>query len=96
MKKKKYLPIFYQFLKNGKIPQHGLCNCMPDDELLKLFTPTATEFYGHPGDESLVILCYWGFDGLPAGCKSGRERVESFSPMRQNILLLMAAINGEL
>lgn len=73
----------------------GLCECaeykLVDAELLELFMPTDDDLYkltedGYP-------RMYWG-DGMPDD--NWLERTDQLTPLRQTIVLFMAAINGEL
>lgn len=82
--KNKYLPLYYRWMKTGKLPnQNGLCGelgrtqsgnwSFEENPLFLLLMPdNANTWY------------YWaGGTGV------------SFNPLRQNIVLLMAAMNGE-
>ena len=90
MKKKKYLPLYYKWIKTGAIDKNGLCNVFGEwnavqrkweyhDKLFKLMIPT---FYTNSTD-------YWAAD-------DDYGKIFGFGPTRQNILLLLAAMNGEL
>jgi hypothetical protein len=93
--KKKYLPLYEEWIKTGKIEDDvdrltgwgGLCNTVLGNEenkdMLKLFEPLNGE---HSGTN------FWAAD-LPHG---DSNRVYGFTPMRQTIVLFLAAINGEL
>lgn len=93
MKKKKYLPLYYQWMKDGKMDlvypgraTGGLCGSSANTDLLGYFFP-------QDGDNAPPS--WWGWeDGF------SMLRLESirhdFTPFRQTILLFMAAINGEL
>lgn len=85
MKKKKYLPLYYEWSKARKLPnQNGLCGefgraqsgnwSFEENPLFLLLVPDGAEKWS-----------YW------AGGIGVR-----FNPLRQNIVLLMAALNGEL
>lgn len=82
--KKKYLKLYYEWMTRGRIPNNGLCNCFKvDDELFNLIDPELGEH------ES-----YWGYDGPDLPLID--DLWHSFTPLRQNVVLLMAAMNGEL
>lgn len=79
MEQKKYLPLYYKWLKNGYPGGYGLCRAFKwlgrdkdADKVWDIF---------HPEDET--DFWFGGPDG-------------KFTPMRQNIVLLMAAMNDEL
>lgn len=83
MKKKKYLALYYEWMKTGKLPnENGLCSefsrpsswDFEDHPLFPLFIPDGSDCWN-----------YW------AGARGIR-----FNPLRQNIVLLMAAMAGEL
>lgn len=91
MKKKKYLPLYFKWMKSGKIPyvygensQGGLCSIYENNKLFALFIPYSCELKTAP------TYGYWGCDGF-------RKRDSTtFTPLRQNILLFMACMAGEL
>lgn len=88
----KYLPLYYKWMRTGEISGDGLCDCELG-ELFNLLRPT---------DHDMAIirrkgLCdtFWASD-LPC-CGPFKFSEESdFTPLRQNIVLLMAAMSGEL
>jgi hypothetical protein len=85
---KKYLPLYYEWLESGVLPGPGLCHIFQSDELFKLIDP-----------DRGGLDFYWGYDG-EQGCHgyiNNYEKVErDFTPMRQNVVLFMAAMNNEL
>lgn len=82
----KYLPYYKEFIKTGRMSKSGLCKIFPKDDFLELFTPT----------DCVVNNWHWG-SGYDIGSPEHNEIfVFTFTPMRQNILLFMAAMNGEL
>jgi hypothetical protein len=88
----KHLQFYLHSIQSGTIKDFGLCNSIKSG-LLDLFIPTKE-------DEDVlrregVSVLFWG-SGLPSGHKYDHERWYSFSPLRQTIVLLMAAINNEL
>lgn len=90
----KYLPLYYRWLKAGRIPERtcngntgGLCGLFDKDPLFQLLKPIGHEL------ETRTIWGYWGLDG------EGHIEIHQstpFGPLRQNIVLFMAAMNGEL
>lgn len=88
MKKKKYLPLYKEWMERGSLPKGGLCCCFEYDDraynLLMIFHPTEEECseYGHG-------IGWWGRVRYVEG-------ITEFTDTRQNIVLLMAAMNGEL
>jgi len=86
-----YLKYYREWMKAGRLPKKGLCNSTKyrDRVLLNLFAPY---------DNKWRNLFYWGFNGnlkIDHGHDT-QERRYSFSPIRQTIVLLMAAMNNEL
>lgn len=81
----KYLPLYYEWMKSGFTSDEGLCNSLPDDkytsQLLSLFRP-----YG-------ISYIYWGYGEENANTY---DVINKFTPLRQTIILFMAAINNEL
>lgn len=86
----KYLPLYEKWMESGKIPTWGLCSFFEKDELFKLIDP-----------ENGKGITYWGFpeasmcqfDYYPDFLE--RQHYE-FTPLRQTVVLLMAAMNNEL
>ena len=92
MKKKKYLPLYKKWMKQGRIPHKskygcdgGLCSIFGNDKKFQLLHPTMDEL------EYRRIWGYWGLDE-----NYGDLHINSFAPLRQTIVLLMAAMNNEL
>lgn len=74
----------------------GLCNVLFNGGLLEdngLFKSMFIE-----GINMSTDGVYWGYDGTPekGNLGAGNRRFYEYTPLRQNIVLLMAAINGEL
>lgn len=98
MKKKKYLPLYYECMETGRLPlrddlydPNGLC-CVGsvNQKSLKLFTPTSQD----EKQLSLEGLCSsWWASGLSV---DSSELGWSFTPLRQTIVLFLAAMNDEL
>ena len=87
---KKYLDFYQKYAKKGVLPTNGLCASFRDDELFRLIDPDEGE-----------RISYWGYDGI---IRDGLETVSppyhdehyGFTSLRQTVVLLMAAMNGEL
>lgn len=92
MKKKRYLPLYYKFIESGLMDEAGLCRVIMyhigmDEAILfyDLFSPTCEE----AGDDA-----FW----LSTILEKISDPIYTyrFNEMRQNALLLMAAMNNEL
>lgn len=91
----KYLKFYERCMKSGQLPSSGLCNCFGSfchgtkNKKLSLFDPSDEEYtrlYAHN-----KCITYWG-----SGLSSYAPIVGfKFTPLRQNIVLLMAAMNNE-
>lgn len=103
-KDRKYLDFYESCMKTGQLPGCGLCETFTDyiedeegwiddepDEIFELFTPTIDDI-DRLYDEGLCYL-YWA-SGLSE--RYTKKRYHEFTPLRQTIVLFMAAINGEL
>lgn len=87
----KHLQFYIDCHKNKELPGFGLCYCARhghiDSSIFELFEPTICD------EDNLIAeghdLSYWA---------SGDEGINAFkfTPLRQSIILFMAAINGEL
>lgn len=94
MKQKKYLDLYYEWMELG-LPGSGLCNIFGYmqgmDELFDLMRPENDEL------ETSPAWGYWGMDG--EGDFENDDNIRNgsdFTPLRQNIVLLMAAMANEL
>ncbi len=96
MKKRKYLPIYKAWVKNGlmfDIPKHGVSSCsgLCDeffyDDLFQLMKPTHEDI-NKLMSNGLNVFC-WGSNS--SDCKFSQ-----FTELRQTIVLFMAAMNDEL
>lgn len=86
-------------MKTGKIPYRtkngntgGLCGCF-GERALKLFQPEREELENSP------TWGYWGVDGEISRYSSQQGYLNKeiiFSPLRQTIVLFLAAMNDEL
>jgi hypothetical protein len=90
-KKTKYLDFYKECMEDGVVPGcNGLCNSpIGCDPLFSLVSPS----YEDIDCDADLEYGYWGYDGSK-GNQDDRDR--EFSPLRQNIVLLMAALNDEL
>lgn len=81
---KKYLPLYYEWMREGVFP--FLCHVLYADENFKLFIPNFTELNQHE------------LDGYGRGAWGVKVKDRSYEPdpLRQNIVLFLAAMNGEL
>jgi hypothetical protein len=80
----KYLDFYIECSKTGYLPKEGLCACLDNTPLLKLFVP----------DNEHVGLLFWGAAGNKD--QTWHDWTHRFYPLRQNIVLLIAAMSGEL
>jgi hypothetical protein len=89
--KTKYLPLFYEWAETGVLPSGGLCFSLPEhDDLFMLFYPGKAKHNA-----------YWGYDGKnrivwEIVCDFDERVARQFTPLRQNIVLFLAAMNNEL
>ena len=119
MKKKKYLPLYLEWMKRGLIPKRGLCNVFShypyyssDDDrtvmLFRLFSPLAND---SALDIDSIGGGFWAYDGAAFASSDFDEAHEKacarrgiasdnayydFTPLRQTIVLFLAAMNNEL
>lgn len=85
----KYLPLYYRWCKKDKLPSDGLCRCFKNDNLFYMLCPPV----------ELNAVLYWGFAGDDPSLDEyfvKLNRYYKFSPLRQNIVLFLAAMNNEL
>lgn len=88
----KYLPLYYEWAKRKKIPNNGLCLTPLRGNYLDLFAVK---------DINNSTCWYWGYDGefyyfQNISSWKQREIKFRFTPVRQNIMLFICAMNGEL
>jgi len=85
-----YLDFYYKCMKTGRLPNDGLCNYfgffIGDNMTFDLMRPHVSEL------ENTGEMGYWGMDGFKEEERNGYD----FTPLRQNVVLFMAAMNGEL
>lgn len=92
MKDKRFLKFYKRCARYGLIPNHGLCTCDLDLYTLALVTPSLDDVK-ELMDNNLSVS-YWG-SGLANDTNIELLRYK-FTELRQNIVLLCAAINDEL
>jgi hypothetical protein len=85
-RKMKYLKAYYRLQRKRK--KHYLCFMFGCDPLFELFIPTLEEKIQHKEDGYSPES--WG------DTKSQAWELSTFTPLRQNVVLLMAAMNNEL
>lgn len=86
-KKTPYLDFYKKHVKSGRLPMAGLCDCL-DDEFKDFYNPIM-------GGCSFLreMTGYWGHGDVEA---MFLDRMYEFTPLRQTLVLLMAAYKGEL
>jgi len=82
----KYLKYYKDWASKGRVPD-GLCLIFEDDKRFKLIEPNFDELHTLRVSNSPAM--YWGRESFTQG-------IYDFTPLRQNIVLLMAAMAGEL
>ncbi len=95
MAKKKYLPLYEKWMRAGKLTEDRSALCdkfayggYPEFDLM---TPTSEDFHQLKLEG---FTCYtWGSGDIR---KEDEYQFFTFTPLRQNIVLLMAAMAGEL
>lgn len=91
----KYLKFYYECMESGLIPDEGLCNCenfINVSEFKEIFEPEELE--KSELRRSGLSSLYWG-SGLPVFDDTFSKK-RTFSELRQNMVLLLAAMNNEL
>lgn len=96
---KKYLALYKEWLESGRIDPiypgnyNGMCGLFEHDELFKLLRPTSEDV-----DELVAenkCTAWWGSE-MSSKESFSEKGWSSFTPLRQNIVLLMACMAGEL
>lgn len=80
----KHLQFYMDCMSNGVMPENGLCRCATTN----LISDDDLSLYFKPYD-FIENLYFWA-----SGEKNDKQYV--FTPLRQTIVLLLAAINNEL
>jgi hypothetical protein len=96
MKKKKYLPLYYKWMESERLPHNGLCNCFG-------LCYSEDKWESGEGYEDFEIMFPLPYDDVNIECRNywgAGEKVRNlhvaFTPLRQNIVLFLAAMNNEL
>lgn len=94
MKDKRHLDFYKKSMKSGHMPEVGLCDCVGykklSAKLLKLMYPTVY-------DQQMLISEGFSTGYWASGFKTyERNKSYTFTPLRQTIVLFMAALNDEL
>lgn len=93
--KPKYLKYYYKWMKLGELPHgRGLC-CefgWEDDRAAE----TILDDYLYPTAKDEKALIKIGYDTLHWGSDAPDKQLGVFTPLRQTLVLLMAALNNEL
>lgn len=93
---RKYLPIYHEWMSKGqmlRVPDSnifktsGLCDAFDDDYLFELIQPT---------DEDIKGLKLNGLSTFCWASDSSEHCFYEFTPLRQTIVLFLAALNNEL
>lgn len=79
--KTSFLDFYYTSISLGRMPTNGLCHAFKDNKIFNLIDP-----------EQGLCETYWGADTQGNEFRRGYE----FTELRQNVVLLCAAINNEL
>ena len=98
---KKNLDFYNECMKTGELPEKGLCGCalegLISNDLLNLFKPTTEEEIKlHEENTSYIFWGYGLFYTDEDDCQQYYNVRYSFTPLRQTIVLFMAAMNNEL
>lgn len=93
--KRPHLWFYKNYCNTGKMPFDGLCGCVYEGgllsgELLSHFEPTFSDEKELRHNQQSTV--YWA-SGLHMDDDS---KFDTFTPLRQTIVLLMAAMNNEL
>lgn len=86
----KFLELYKKWMKAGALPKDGLCNSLPEElnesDAWKLIVPSEIEMLENLRNGGGYY--FWGSENkyLP---------FKTFTPQRQTIMLVAAALNGE-
>lgn len=88
-----FLELYKKWIENELLPENGLCLCVPDEliKTLDLFNPDYDEILDLTREN--IACVYWG-SGMSISSNDIKRR-RGFTPLRQTIVLLCAALNGE-
>jgi hypothetical protein len=94
-KNAKYLPLYYEWNKRGRMSVNGLCTKFMG--LGNKAMPFYKEFdFVRPTDKDADRLYMGGYSSAYWASDSPDMKEYIFTPLRQTIVLLMAALNDEL
>ncbi len=90
----RFIDLYYEWITIGKLPDEGLCNSVPKvlRGSLEQLTPTTEDFYDMYKER--MDTAFW--DSEMRTDDNYYVCCSDFNPLRQNIILLCAAINNEL
>lgn len=93
--KKRFIDLYYEWMEAEALPESGICHSLPKSlvGLFEMFMPTVIEL-SDLREQRLPII-FWGY-GEPVKNTNTFTRGHIFTPLRQNIILLCAAMEGEL
>lgn len=89
----KYLEFHYECLKTGNLPTNGLCRCLGESNI-EIMVPTNDDL--NRLKEEKLPIGYWGCDNIDWTDNYDYDYLTNYTPLRQNIVLFIAAMNGEL
>lgn len=91
-----HLDFYNHCMRTGEMPFEGLCICarrgIIDAELFELFKPIGGAMQELEDHKKCTVM--WASD--VDECDTSKECFSGFGPLRQTIVLFMAAINDEL
>jgi hypothetical protein len=98
-----FLNFYKRCMETGVLPANGLCGCADDERfdrwIFSLIQPTDEDFVGLLKSGMIAVEGggYWGSGlSLRNSNYTSNQRVRGFTPLRQTLVLFMAALNNEL
>ena len=91
-----YLDLYKEWMREEKIPNTGLCWSVPKrikKNIFKYIKPTPEDI--KMLNKQNISSTWWGY-GIPRRNETFNTRLCKFTPLRQNLILLCAALNDEL
>lgn len=89
----KFLDCYNKWMKTGRMPKDGLCNSLPD----QLIESKAWKMCKRTKYDTTVKEAYWAYEFDTNDPQyNDDDHHYAFTPLRQTLILLAAAINGEL
>lgn len=87
----KFLELYEKWMKAGALPKNGLCNSLPIHlyrcNAFELITPNIEEAINNSNKGGGLL--FWGNEN------TNKYTSKCFTPQRQTIMLVAAALNGE-